>query len=173
MKRIIIAACILVALVLLVPIPMRMRDGGTVHYNALLYDVYDMHRISTEDESSVEYVDGVIIEIVGIAVFDNTKAEVASDQDGTNENAQKCFFVGKVTDINAKGFLVEVTNADGGAFFVGEPVQVNADLSKYPSYDVGDHLKITFDGKVALSYPPQVTSVFEIVRTDSNGDPIN
>ena len=70
-KKIIIAICILVMLVLLVPIPMRMKDGGTIKYQALLYSVSDVHRLAPSKVSG--YEDGIVIEILGMQVFNNVK----------------------------------------------------------------------------------------------------
>lgn len=42
----IIGVSILLAIILLIPIPMRLKDGGTVVYNAILYRVEDVHRLA-------------------------------------------------------------------------------------------------------------------------------
>ena len=44
-KKVMIGICVLLAIVLLVPIPMRLKDGGTVVYHAVLYQVEDVHRL--------------------------------------------------------------------------------------------------------------------------------
>ena len=44
-KKVMIGICVLLAIVLLVPIPMRLKDGGTVVYRAVLYQVEDVHRL--------------------------------------------------------------------------------------------------------------------------------
>ncbi len=53
MKKAFIIVLIIV-LILLIPFPARMKDGGTVHYNAILYDIYDVHRINTTSEAPPE-----------------------------------------------------------------------------------------------------------------------
>ncbi len=68
-KKIIVAITILLAIVLLCPIPMRLKDGGTVKYQALLYSVSDVHRLAPSTESG--YEDGIVIEILGMQVFNN------------------------------------------------------------------------------------------------------
>ena len=83
------------------------------------------------------------------------------------------YFVGKIVEKNERGFLLKITDSGNGSFGIGEAVQVNVDASGYPDYAVGDHLRIAFDGKVALSYPPQVTSVTSIRKTDSQGNDID
>ncbi len=70
-KRVIIVICILLALILLVPVPMHLKDGGTVVYNAVLYQVEDVHRI--KDASEDEYLEGVIIKILGIEVYNSVE----------------------------------------------------------------------------------------------------
>ena len=74
------------------------------------------------------------------------------------------YFTGKVLELNEKGYLVEVVDIGNGCFSVGEKVQVNAEKSKFPDYSVGDKIIISFDGKVALSIPPQITSVTNISK---------
>lgn len=75
MKKIIILIGLLIIVALSIPFPSQMRDGGTVHYNAVLYDIYDMHRINPIDPSTseTEVVEGIIIEVLGVEIFNNTK----------------------------------------------------------------------------------------------------
>lgn len=79
MKKAIVIVCILIALLLLIPFPAKMKDGGTVHYNAILYDVYDVHRIKPVENPladgtfETEYLEGIIIEIFGVEIFNNVK----------------------------------------------------------------------------------------------------
>jgi len=72
-KKIIIGICILVAIVLLIPIPMRLKDGGTVVYNAILYRVENVHRINPEATSNDDYLEGTIVKILGIEVYNNVE----------------------------------------------------------------------------------------------------
>ncbi len=72
-KKLIRNLIIIIALiVLLFPIPLHYKDGGTVEYKALVYSVTDYHAINTEDG---EYLVGQTIEIFGITIFDNTRVE--------------------------------------------------------------------------------------------------
>ena len=70
-KKIIIAISILLVIGLLCPIPMRLKDGGTLKYQALLYSVSDVHRLAPSTESGFE--EGLIIEILGMQIFNNVK----------------------------------------------------------------------------------------------------
>ena len=72
-KKVIIGICILLAIVLLIPIPMRLKDGGTVAYNANLYRVEDVHRIDPEATSADDYLEGTIVKILGIEVYNDVE----------------------------------------------------------------------------------------------------
>ena len=58
---------ILLAAVLLIPIPMRLRDGGSVEYRAILYKVVDVRRIDAQSPDG--YIDGTVVEILGMEVY--------------------------------------------------------------------------------------------------------
>ena len=70
-KKIIIVIVIVALLILLVPIPMYLNDGGTVEYKALTYKISKVHRLTGDLEK--EYEDGIIIEILGVEIFNNVK----------------------------------------------------------------------------------------------------
>ena len=74
------------------------------------------------------------------------------------------YFTAEIVEINQKGYLVEVVDTGNGCFSVGESVQVNIESSKYQGYSVGDKIIISFDGKVALSYPAQISSIYQISK---------
>lgn len=70
-KKLIIGICILLIAVLLAPIPMRLKDGGTIRYTAILYTIEDVHRLNPDVESDQTYLEGTIIKILGMEVFNN------------------------------------------------------------------------------------------------------
>ncbi len=67
-KKIIIFSIIVLVLILLFPIPLRYKDGGTIKYQALLYSVTDYHALRGVDG----YDTGIEIKILGITVYKNT-----------------------------------------------------------------------------------------------------
>ena len=76
MKKLIkIIVCLLVVM-LLIPIKSICKDGGTKVYNAILYDVYDFHRIYDYDGQETKYIEGKIIVILGIEVYNNTNPRI-------------------------------------------------------------------------------------------------
>ncbi|MBR6514067.1 MAG: hypothetical protein IKT46_04445 [Clostridia bacterium] len=79
MKRIIVTIAIIILIaIFVVPIPMRLKDGGTVEYKAVLYSISDVHRLASTDDD-VCYEDGIIVEILGIEVFNNVKITLNTD----------------------------------------------------------------------------------------------
>lgn len=96
---------------------------------------------------------------------------VACNQSPTELDTENPYFTGKVIEIEERGCLMEVTNTGNGNFYVGERIIVNTNVKGCPKYAVGDHLRISFDGKVALSLPGQVLNVYSVVKTDANGNP--
>ncbi len=72
-KKVMIGICVLLAIVLLVPIPMRLKDGGTVVYHAVLYQVEDVHRLGAVDTAGDEYLEGMIVRILGMEVYNSVE----------------------------------------------------------------------------------------------------
>lgn len=68
-KKALVIIGIILAIVLLFPIPMRLKDGGTVKYQAVLYSISDVHRLSLESETG--YEEGMIIEILGVEIYNS------------------------------------------------------------------------------------------------------
>lgn len=72
-KKLVIVLCIVAVVVLLFPIPQQLKDGGTVEYRAILYNVKNVHRLHPDMESEKEYQEGTIVEILGIEVLNNVQ----------------------------------------------------------------------------------------------------
>ena len=71
-KRNVAIVCILLAIVLLIPIPLRLKDGGTVVYKALFYSVSRVHRLAYV-KAEKEYEEGIIIKVLGIEVYNDVE----------------------------------------------------------------------------------------------------
>ena len=85
---------------------------------------------------------------------------------------QPPYFSGKVIEKYENSCLIEVTNTGNGHLSIGEKVEVKTSIDNCPNYEVGDYLRIVFDGTVAESYPPQILNVKDICKTDSTGNSI-
>ena len=71
-KRNVAIVCILLAIILLIPIPLRLKDGGTVVYKALAYSVSRVHRLASV-KAEKEYEEGIIIKVLSIEVYNNVE----------------------------------------------------------------------------------------------------
>ena len=86
MRKILTVIWIVVFFLLLFPFREQYKDGGSVVYNAILYDVYDVHAMYFEspDDTEMKFVEGYIIKILGIQVFNNTTPHIDSFGDQPN-----------------------------------------------------------------------------------------
>ena len=76
MKRLIkIIVCLLI-IMLLIRIKSICKDGGTKAYNAILYEVYDVHRVYDYDGEESKYIEGKIIIILGVEVYNDTNPRI-------------------------------------------------------------------------------------------------
>ena len=68
-KKIIIIAIVLLLVILLTPIRMNLKDGGSVRYKSLVYEVTKIHQLAPEVEGVKPYIDGFEIKILGMTVY--------------------------------------------------------------------------------------------------------
>lgn len=93
---------------------------------------------------------------------------VACNSNDEGSDILNPYFTGKVVEIYDKSCLVEVTDIGNGHLAEGDKVVVSTNITNCPVYSVGDYLTISFDGKVAESYPPQILKVFMISKAGGN-----
>ena len=77
-KKVTVISVVIVCLILLFPIRMNLKDGGSVQYKALTYSITKVHSLilveeGTQEEKVKPYNDGFVVEILGIKVFDNVE----------------------------------------------------------------------------------------------------
>lgn len=77
-KKVFAAVAILVFVILLFPVRMNLKDGGSVQYKSLTYSITKVHSLISDEEALKEgkvkpYDDGFVIKILGIRVFDNVE----------------------------------------------------------------------------------------------------
>ncbi len=71
-KWILAIAIILVLTILLTPVRMNLKDGGSVRYQSLLYEVTKIHQLSPEADGVKPYIDGFEVKIFGMTVYRET-----------------------------------------------------------------------------------------------------
>ena len=72
-KKLKIGLIIILLIILLTPMPIRYKDGGTVEYRAILYGVTDVHTLATEEDMAKgkTLYEGIIVRILFFEVFNN------------------------------------------------------------------------------------------------------
>lgn len=71
-KTLAIAAVIVVLAVLLAPVRMRLKDGGSIRYKSLVYEVTKIHQLAPEADGVKPYIDGLEIKILGVTIYRET-----------------------------------------------------------------------------------------------------
>lgn len=72
-KKLIIGICALLIIAGLIPVRVRYEDGGSVAYKAVLYKVTNVHSIGAEDTAEDEYLEGTVVKILGIEIYNDVK----------------------------------------------------------------------------------------------------
>lgn len=68
-----------IILLLLIPIPNHLKDGGSVEYKAILYKVTKVHRMN--EYSPTGFDNGLKIDLIGINVYDKVEKHESTDPD--------------------------------------------------------------------------------------------
>ena len=71
-KFFVVIAIIVVLVILLTPVRMNLKDGGSVSYKALVYEVTKIHQFAPEADDVKPYIDGFEIKILGMTVYRET-----------------------------------------------------------------------------------------------------
>ena len=71
-KTVAVIAIIVVLVILLTPIRMNLKDGGSVRFKALLYEITKIHQLAPEADGVKPYIDGFEVKILGMTVYKET-----------------------------------------------------------------------------------------------------
>lgn len=71
-KHFAIIAIIIVLVILLTPIRMNLKDGGSVRYKSLVYEVTKIHQLALDVDAVKPYIDGVDVKLFGITIYRET-----------------------------------------------------------------------------------------------------
>lgn len=69
---VIAAAITIVLLILFIPLRMNLKDGGSVRYKSLVYEVTKIHRLSPDAHGIKPYIDGFEVKVLGMTVYKTT-----------------------------------------------------------------------------------------------------
>ena len=86
----------------------------------------------------------------------------------TENNAKPACIIGIVTEKYENSCLLEITDNVHSPLNLNDLVVVNTNISNCPNFEVGDSLKIEFDGTMTKSNPPQIFNTLIIEKIDNN-----
>ena len=152
-KRLIIG--IIILSLTLLPIPFKLKDGGTTEYKALLYTVTKLHRLSPNSETG--YEDGLKVKILGIQVYNEIKDNITIDK---KDEITKSF---EATIIEAKEDYIIVRPNDGTTELKSSD-KISMKITRPTSgindfYVAGNKVIITYNGNINESYPAQIDAI--------------
>lgn len=155
-KKMIIVCIIIIALVLLVPIPNYLKDGGTVEWKSLTYKIAKVHRLSVNSETS--YEDGIIVEILGFKVYDNVNYHKQMKEEGENRKATINAVVVKVNENNLLAMGIE-----------NELYSIGLKSAKNVVFEKGQEILVYFNGYIMESCPAQIANIekIEVIKEKS------
>lgn len=71
-KTMAVIAIIVVLFLLFIPVRMNLKDGGSVRYKSLVYEVTKIHQFSHDVDGVKPYIDGFEVKILGMTVYRET-----------------------------------------------------------------------------------------------------
>ena len=71
-RALLVIAVVLALALLLTPIPFQLKDGGSVGFKALAYEVTKIHQLPSEIDADYEYIEGIEVKILGVTVYRKT-----------------------------------------------------------------------------------------------------
>lgn len=101
---VIIGVCTVILCILLVPVRLQYKDGGTMVYRSLvgLYEVTDWNQMGMMVENIETRKTGITVKVFGRTVFDNSKTQMVSEEG--NSIAMDTFYA-----ISTENFPVELS----------------------------------------------------------------
>ena len=71
-KKFAVITIILVLIIMLFPIRMNLKDGGSVSYKSLFYEITKIHQFAPDVDGVKPYIDGIEVKILGMTVYRET-----------------------------------------------------------------------------------------------------
>lgn len=68
MKKFVLIIAAAALVICLIPIRLQYKDGGSVRYKAVFYEITNWHQLSEEEPDG--YKDGLLIKLFGLTVYE-------------------------------------------------------------------------------------------------------
>lgn len=118
MKKKIIILAVVIFILMLIPMPLHLKDGGTIEYKALLYKYTKIHRLS--EKSSTGYEEGWELKILGNKVGGEVNTYVESEDNSENKEKQEDIVLSiKNESLSAKSVTIILKNISDDTYLYG------------------------------------------------------
>ena len=150
-KKIRIFIIVIIVLILLFPIPMTLKDGGSIRLQALLYNVTKYHQLNHAVDGG--YIDGIGIEILGVEIVNTTNKKLETHTTTTQVYNS---FVGTVLEETTTYMIIE-PNEDEAERKSADKIIINygTDHRDY-LFGIGRKVIIKYTGYIKETYPAQI-----------------
>lgn len=157
---------IVAVLLLVIPIPTGVyNDGGTKTYTALTYKIVDWNRLlgvdGTYSKTKVYPFPLNFFSIDSLWGRENVEAT-------ENKNV---FFNAQVLEVKEKSIIVK-PDAESDEFKSADMFSVAVNFEDIPKIKKGDKIRIVYNGKIAESYPAQI-SALGVYLLGENGEVVS
>ena len=71
-KSLKIIVAVIIAIALLTPVRMNLKDGGSVRYKSLVYEVTKIHQLAYHMGGVKPYIDGFEVKFLGMTIYRKT-----------------------------------------------------------------------------------------------------
>lgn len=113
-KNIIFIVGLIIITLILIPIPIRLKDGGSIEYKAVLYSITKYHTLNPE--SSKGYDDGWKIKILGLTIHDEKNTYIKATNKDTEITWDEITIDGVNEELLFENIDIEVLNQIGTEF---------------------------------------------------------
>lgn len=152
-------------IILLLPIPHKLKDGGTIEYTAILYKVSDVHSFAAV-EQKLGCNEGIIIEVLGLKIFDNVRFV-------SNQTDSKFYLEAIVLTVSNNYATVIPYEKDVSPDYNNQIVLSLENIKLQRELRCGDIVRVVYDGLILESYPAQITTISEIEILQQQNTQIN
>ncbi len=112
-KTLLMTSIVVVLLILLIPIRMNLKDGGSVSYKSIIYEITKIHQLAENTDGVKPYIDGYEIKILGMTVYRQTdEPTVHTTQSNSPEIVGKTFMYekGGFSGVEGDNFEISINN---------------------------------------------------------------
>lgn len=109
--KIILIMAVIIGILLLFPICLRLKDGGSKVYRSItgIYEIQDWKQMGYTEEAGATIKKGITVKVLGIKVFDNTRTEAVESSKDSVEESKESLETDPLGDIGTSNFPITMS----------------------------------------------------------------